>query len=476
MSNSKKKRIGIIGAGPAGLTAAYLISKDNRFEVDLYEASKEVGGMCKTLKLWDHKVDIGPHRFFSDNREINELWLEVVGKDYEMVDRLTRIYYNKKFFLYPIKLFDVLKTLRLIEAFKCGMSYFKELVFPSPQEDTFESWVVGKFGRHLYEIFFKSYTEKLWGISCTELSADFAKQRIKKLSLLGAFKSALVGNRGNKHKTLVDRFAYPEGGTGQVYHKMAERLKENGGRIFLNNPVNAVVPSRDRVIVMTADGREYIYDHVISSMPLTKLVMNIPGVPSEIYECATKLSFRNTTIVYQRISTTESFKDNWLYVHDNSLRLGRITNFANWSDSLGDWSNETILALEYWSNNNDTLWNMSDDELINLGKSEMVKTGLIKKSEIIDGTVLKIPKSYPIYSREYRKYLQPIEEYLSKYESITAIGRNGSFKYNNQDHSIMMGILVADNIVNKKKHNLWNINTDFSSYQESAIITESGLE
>ncbi|NOQ71657.1 MAG: FAD-dependent oxidoreductase [Crocinitomix sp.] len=471
----KDKKIAVIGAGPAGMTAAYELTKAG-FDVTLYEASDKVGGLSKTIDLWNQKVDLGPHRFFSNDTKVNKLWLEVIGKDYRMVDRLTRIYYKKKFYYYPLKPFDALFKLGIGRAFMCVMSYFKEKIRPTKQDGSFEAWVTARFGSRLYSIFFKTYSEKLWGIPCTELDEDFAAQRIKKLSLFEAVKNALFSSKKNKHKTLVDQFAYPIGGTGMVYDKMRDFIEKNGGKVLCSTPVKKVDSGENGATSIELMSGEIIpFDHIISSMPITHLVRNLPNVPAEVIEASTALKFRNTILVYLKVEGVDVFPDNWLYVHANDLQMGRITNFCNWVPEINQDEKSTIVVLEYWSYNEDELWTMPEEELIELGKKELRTTGLIKDLEISEGHIIKIPKCYPVYAKGYKEPLQKVEKYLSSVNNLSVIGRYGSFKYNNQDHSILMGLLAADNIINDQKHNLWEINTDYETYQETSTITASGL-
>ncbi len=468
-------KVAVIGAGPAGMTAGYELAKKIK-EVDVYEAAPAVGGMAKTIELWNQKIDIGPHRFFSNDTRINELWLEVAGKDYEMVDRLTRIYYNKRFFHYPIKAFDALKNLGIFKAIGCVLSYGLEKLSPTKDTSTFEGWVTNRFGKKLYSIFFKTYTEKLWGIPCNVLDADFAAQRIKKFSLGEAMKAALFGNSG-KHKTLVDQFAYPHGGTGMVYERMADFVRKQGGRVLLNTPIKRVLAKNNRAYAIELeDGTIMEYDHIVSSMPLSLMVTRLPEVPENIKKAAHSLKFRNTIIVYLNVQANNLFPDNWLYVHSADLKMGRLTNFRNWVPQIYGKEESTVCALEYWCYDEDEFWKWDDQKLIELGKEELKKTGLIGNAKISDGHVYRIPRCYPVYSTGYKEQLKPVEDYLSAIEHLHVIGRYGAFKYNNQDHSILMGILAAENILKGTKHNLWEINTDYESYQESSVITKTGLQ
>jgi protoporphyrinogen oxidase len=472
---STKKRVAVIGAGPAGITAAHELSKKG-YEVHVFEASGNVGGLSRTIDLWGQKIDLGPHRFFSTDTKVNEAWLEVVGTDYKMVNRLTRIYYKKKFYYYPLKPFDALKKLGVGTAFLCVLSYMKERVVPVKKDGSFETWVIGRFGYRLYSIFFKTYSEKLWGIPCSELDEDFAAQRIKKLSLFGAVWSAMFSGGKTKHKTLVDQFAYPLGGTGMVYERMGEAIVQNGGKVHLNTPIQKVNNSGLKVnSITTNSGEELFFDEIISSMPITHLVRNLNEVPETVKTAISNLKFRNTILVYLKVEGEKVFPDNWLYVHANDLQMGRITNFSNWVPEINQGQKSTIVALEYWAYNEDQLWGATDEELIRLGKEELKKTGLVNDMEISEGFVFKIPKCYPVYGRGYKEPLKVVESYLGSFEGLSVIGRYGAFKYNNQDHSILMGLLAAENIADGTKHNLWEINTDYDNYQERSTITATGL-
>ena len=468
------KKVAVIGAGPAGLTAAYELAKAGVF-VRVYEAGSSVGGMAKTISLWGQLVDLGPHRFFSSDPRVNRLWLELVRYDYKMVNRLTRIYYKETFFDYPLKPFNALRGLGLFESTRCVISYLLAKIAPPSEKITFEGWITSRFGSRLYCIFFKSYSEKLWGISCKNLDSDFAAQRIKKLSLFEALKTALVGNKRTQHKTLVDEFAYPLGGSGLVYNRMAQEIIKHGGELKLDTPVKSVAPARGGNCpeIHLTDGESIGYDHVISTMPITQLVQQMDA-PSEIINHTKLLTFRNTILVYLLLDDDSPFPDQWIYVHSPNLRTGRITNFRNWDPSINCEQSETILCLEYWCYDKDDIWTELDENLIALAKKEICETGLVAKGSVKSGRVLRVPKCYPVYSVGYKDNLKPVEEFLSKQEGVSVIGRYGSFKYNNQDHSILMGLLAAENFLHAADHNLWELNTDYE-YQESARITATGL-
>lgn len=466
-------KVAVIGAGPAGLTAAYQLAKAG-IEVDVFEASNHVGGMSRSFRLWDQTVDLGPHRFFSADARVNRLWLEVVERDYTMVDRLTRIYYDKRFLNYPLDAANALKNLGPFEAARCVLSYLKQRFRPDEDHQTFESWVVRKFGRRLFEMFFQSYSEKLWGISCQDLDEDFAAQRIKKLSLGEAIKNAL-GLGGRQHQTLVDQFAYPNLGTGMVYDRMADYVRALG-RVSLKAPVKRVFHDRRHVTgLQLVDGRIESFDHVISTMPLTHLVRGLDGVPQNVVDAIGHLTFRNTILAYLHVDRSDLFQDQWIYVHDRDLQVGRVTNFRNWVPQLYGQQSSSILALEYWCYDQDQIWSQRDGELIKLAEKEIRSTGLVGDAVITAGHIVRVPRCYPVYAKNYKQHLQTVTEYLSTFERLTPIGRYGSFKYNNQDHSILMGLLAAENIIECRENDLWSINTDYGAYQEAATITASGL-
>ncbi len=464
----------IIGAGPAGISAGYELIK-NGVDVEIFEASEYIGGMSKTIELWGQRVDLGPHRFFSKERRVNIFFKEVLQNNYTMINRLTRIYYKNNFFNYPLKFFNVLDNLSLLEALKILWFYFYQKFSPIKNPSTFEEWVTNRFGKRLFEIFFKSYSEKLWGIPCSKIDANWAAQRIKSLSLLQAILYALKNTKSNKHKTLVDEFAYPINGTGTLYGKAAEYIKKKGGIIHLNTPVKKIILDGRRktkgVELLASNTVEA--DYVISTMPLTDLIMGIgDDVPNKVREACQKLFYRNTILVYLEVDSTNLFKDNWIYVHSPEILHGRITNFRNWCSSLYRDKKTSIICMEYWAFESDDLWKESYDVLINLAKKEIHQLGLIPKEiKILNTHIIKIPKSYPVYEKGYRENLKIIEDYIDTITNLIPIGRYGAFKYNNQDHSILMGQLAAEKIIENKSINLWVINTD-TEYQEEPKIRD----
>lgn len=421
---------------------------------------------------------MGPHRFFSYDKRVNELWLEVVGKDYKMVNRLTRIFYKNKFFFYPVQAMDALKKVGFFTGLACFFSYLAQRVCPIKSDGSFETWVTRRFGKKLYRMFFKTYSEKLWGVKCTDLDDDFAAQRIKKLSMMEVALTALKLKKTAGHKTLVDKFAYPMGGTGEVYKRMAVAVTNAGGHIHTGKAVERVVVEDGcaKAVVLQGESTPIPFDEIISTMPFTDVIKQIPALPNEVKNVLPKLKYRNTIMVFLKVDGKDLFEDNWLYVHSEDLQMGRVTNFRNWIPELYGDSESTILALEYWCYDEDEFWHKSDAELIELASKEIKATGLTKHYEVSAGHVERIHRSYPTYHRGYKKDLKVVEDYASQITHLHCIGRYGAFKYNNQDHSLLMGVLTAENIAKGTKHNLWSVNTDYDNYQESTLITETGLE
>ncbi|TWU07956.1 FAD-dependent oxidoreductase [Stieleria varia] len=479
-------RVAVIGAGPAGLTAALKLRQGGA-DVDVFEASSMIGGLSRTIELWGQYVDIGPHRFFSTDGRVNQFWLDVVGTNYRMVDRLTRVHYQGELIDYPIRPISAIRQLGWRDAGMCLASYLRQKLVPGrsdSSENSFETWVTKRFGRRLYEHFFKAYSEKLWGIPCSELSSDFAAQRIRSFSLWQAVVSATSPRHANTHKTLVDRFAYPIGGTGAVYHSIATQYCQQGGRITTDCPVNRLICDGDRVKAIRWDnGQTDEFDHVISTMPLPHLIASLASesamehgqAPASVQTAAQQLSFRNTVLVYLHIDHESLFDDQWLYIQSDDVRIGRVTNFRNWIPEVYGESSTTVLAIEQWCNADDDQWRESDRKIIARCVDELVQLRLLRSDEVLDGHVIRIPRSYPVYRRGYRNHLDCVSQYLSGIGGLSVIGRYGAFKYNNQDHSILMGLLAAENVLHDASHDLWNVNSDFDQYQEKTLITENGL-
>jgi protoporphyrinogen oxidase len=475
LTNSKK--VLLIGAGPAGLSCAFRLAEAG-VEVEVYEASAHVGGLARSFDLWGQRVDCGPHRFFSQDKIVVDFFKEVVGDDYTMVNRLTRIYYNNRFFHYPLRLFNVLLNLNIVVVAHILLSYVYQRVNPIRNPQTFEDWVTDRFGSRLFQIFFKNYSEKLWGIPCSKIDADWAAQRIKKLSLWEAVKSALFGDRKKKHKTLVDQFAYPKRGTGSIYERMTAYIRQKGGRVELRVPVRKILTddTGKAMGLELVNGEKRFADYVVSTMPLTLMVKGLDNVPSDVNRACDQLYYRNTILVYLEVDDKNLFPDNWIYVHSPEVKHGRITNFRNWCPTLYGDKQSTILCLEYWCFDNDGIWKADDTHLSAIASEEIRRIKLLpEEARVLNTFVMRLPRCYPVYETGYAKHLSIIQDHVNGIPGLLAIGRYGAFKYNNQDHSILMGLLAAREILTGQRQNLWSINTD-TEYQEKAEVLETGLK
>ena len=463
----------IIGAGPAGLTAAYEATKFNLRPVVL-ERRDKVGGISCTEQYRGFYFDMGGHRFFTKVKECDRLWREVLGDKFLRRPRTSRIYYNRRFFCYPLKPINALLGLGFWQSILVLLSYIKWQLLPHRQEDTFEQWVTNRFGQRLFRIFFKTYTEKLWGIPCSELKAEWAAQRIKDLSLRSAVLSMFVRPR-KTIKTLINEFHYPQFGPGMLWAAVKSRIERQGGRVYTNSDVVQVrrTGSRiDSVIVARNGHREVVSgNHFISSMPLREFITKLdPAPPPRVMAAAEKLHYRDFLIVCLVVNATDLFPDNWIYVHDPSVRVGRIQNFKNWSPYMVPDSSKTSLGLEYFCNEGDDLWNSTDADLIELGRRELERIGLASYSSVEDGCVFRVPKAYPVYDSDYREQLPALREFMDGLVNLQTVGRNGLHRYNNQDHAMLTGILAVRNIALGEKNVLWNVNADQEYHEELEVL------
>ncbi len=459
----------VIGAGPAGLTAAdHLNSKGIRSTI-LEADSDKVGGISQTAEYKGYRFDIGGHRFFSKNQDVEQLWTDWLGKDMIRVGRLSRILYNGKFFDYPLKAKNAFVNLGPVETFRCIMSYLWAQVVPRKPEKSFEDWVVNRFGQRLFSIFFKTYTEKVWGMSCDEISADWAAQRIKNLNLLKAGLNALgLGKRGKTIKTLIDEFRYPRLGPGMMWEKVADNLTEAGCPLHMNHRVDKIKWKPGAVLAVEAAGKEFAADHFISSMPLRHLIEGLdPAAPDEVLAAANGLKYRDYLTVVLVLDASDLFPDNWIYIHDPNVTVGRIQNYKNWSAEMVPNPNFTCLGLEYFCDIGDPLWNLSESELIELGLKEVEQLGLVRADQMRDGTVVRMPRAYPVYDGDYQEKVDIIKTFIEEQlPNLQAIGRNGMHRYNNQDHAMITGILAARNILGEGPLDPWLVNADAEYLEE----------
>lgn len=464
------KRAVIIGAGPAGLTAALELSKHEVPSVVL-EANQQVGGLARTFNYKGYLFDVGGHRFFSKWEEVNQIWRDTLGEKFAIRPRLSRIYYHKKFFLYPLAARNALFGLGVIESTRILGSYLRWWLFPSPKEDNLEEWVCNRFGKRLYEIFFKTYTEKVWGVPCTSIRAEWAAQRIRGLSLPTAIRNAVFPAKKPTAKTLIDRFYYPERGPGQMWETLAARLRLAGCTVLTERMVTRICHGGGkvtRIATRSPQGEEcFEGTDFISSMPIRELINALnPPPPEAIRQAANRLRYRDFLIVTLVIDRKEVAPDTWIYVHEPGVRVGRIQNFKNWSPAMVPDLDKTCLGLEYFVFENDALWASPDEQLLAVARREIVQLGLVRPEEIQDGTVVRVQKAYPMYDPGWSEQVKQIREYVeSNLCNMQLVGRNGMHKYNNQDHSMMTALYAARNICGAN-HDLWGINTEPDYHEE----------
>ena len=472
------KKVVIIGAGPSGLTAAYELCKIGVKSVVL-EKDEVVGGISRTVNYRGYLFDIGGHRFFTKVKAVDDLWREILEEEkFLKRRRLSRIYYNKKFFHYPLQPTNALFGLGIYNSFRTFLSYTKTQLFPIKPELSFEDWISNRFGRRLYHTFFKTYTEKVWGIPCNEISAEWAAQRIKGLSLLSALKNALITsqpkNKSNIIKTLIDSFEYPVKGPGMMWETVADIIQSKGSQLKLNAGVEKILWQKDKVTALeiTTDGKNELIPGTdfISSMPIQELVRKMePSVPDEVRHAADILSYRDFLTVSLIINKANLFEDNWIYIHDEAVKVGRIQNFKNWSPEMVPDPNKTCLGLEYFCFEGDSLWTMSDEDLIKLGTKELGMLELVDPNDVEDGAVVRMPKAYPVYDSKYADALIIIRKFLDGLNNLHLVGRNGMHKYNNQDHSMLTAMLTVKNIMGAN-YNVWDVNVEQEYHEE--IIDE----
>jgi len=472
----------ILGAGPAGLTAAYELVKHGQSATVVEADPTYVGGIARTVRYKEFRFDIGGHRFFSKNAEIEALWREILPDEFIEVQRLSRIYFDGKFFDYPLRPANALRNLGLGRSIAAVASYGYRRLRPIRPERSFADWVTNRFGDRLYETFFRAYTEKVWGMKCDEISADWAAQRIKGLSLTRAVWASLRLPRFGRGviKTLIDRFRYPKLGPGRMWERCTELIVDRGCRVDMDRNVVRLergdsgihtVICRDRA----GHSHRYPSAHVISSMPLRNLVEALdPPAPDPVLEAARSLRYRDFLTVALVIEGHEGFPDNWIYIHEPNVRVGRVQNFRRWSEAMVPRAGVDVLGLEYFCFEGDDLWNMADKELIELGRTEIDRIGLASAASVIDATVVRMPKAYPIYDEGYRAAVATVREWLKEHvPNVAPAGRNGMHKYNNQDHSMMAALLTARNLVGTDARDPWNVNTDAEYHEEASAEADT---
>jgi len=474
MSDENGANVVVIGAGPAGLTAAYEMTKYGLRPIVLEQGDK-VGGIARTEEYKGFHFDMGGHRFFTKAKPVQQMWHDILGSDLLLRPRLSRIYYQNKFFFYPLRYANALSGLGVWQAVQIVTSFIKWQIFPYKQEETFEQWVTNRFGKRLFEIFFKTYTEKVWGIPCSELKAEWAAQRIKDLSLRTALIS-MFAKPDNTIRTLIDEFQYPRLGPGMMWNEVKNQIEQRNGTVSLNSGVVRIQLEGSRIqrVVISQNGSgEKSIEGVsfISSMPITEFIKRLDPLPPEVLQAANKLAYRDFLTVCLIVDTPDLFPDNWIYVHSPEVHVGRIQNFKNWSLEMVPDLSKTSLGMEYFCTEGDELWSLADTDLIELGKAELERIGLARVEEVVDGCVFRVPKAYPIYDSDYHTYLNIIKEFVQGIENFQTIGRNGLHRYNNQDHSMMTGMLAVRNLVLGEQNDLWSVNTD-QEYQEEIRLEQ----
>jgi protoporphyrinogen oxidase len=465
-------RIVILGGGPAGLSAAYELAREGRTPLVL-ESDEIVGGLARTVSYKNFLFDIGGHRFFTKSAEVQQLWEEILGSQMMTRSRLSRIRYRNRFFHYPLKPFDALIGLGPLEAMLIVGSYLQWHFFPYREVKNFEQWVTNRFGKRLFEIFFRTYTEKVWGIPCSEISADWAAQRIRNLSLLRAVRAALRPSRGDSIRSLVEQFSYPERGPGQMWETLASRLEEMGHPVQKGRRVSKIFHDGHAVTSVATEGEhgaeQFRGGHFISSIPMRDLVRALsPAPPEDVLHPAESLRYRDFLLVGLIVNRENICPDNWIYVHDPAVRVGRIQNFKNWSPAMVPKGNQTSLGLEYFVFENDDLWSSLDSQLIDLARREVEHLRLARAEEIQDGVVIRMPKAYPIYDHDWERHVATIRTYIEDHLcNLQLVGRNGMHRYNNQDHSMMTAMYAARNVMGAR-YDLWSVNSEAEYHEEKA--------
>jgi protoporphyrinogen oxidase len=487
-ARNRSTTVAVIGAGPAGLTAAYLLSKSG-VRVTVLEADPQyVGGIARTAHYNGYHFDIGGHRFFSKSKEVEDLWTELLPHDMLDRPRSSRIFYGGKFYSYPLKALEALLNLGMLESILCVLSYVKARIFPVKDPQNLEDWVSNQFGKRLFRIFFKTYTEKVWGMNCKEISADWAAQRIKGLSLWAAILGALrpkkrPGNRGEVIKTLIDSFRYPRRGPGMMWEACAARIAGMGNDVLMGHRVTGCAydagTGQWTVTYVDQDGKEHVTrsEHVISSAPMRELLRELrPAASPPARQAAASLKYRDFLTVVLIVQDKDVFQDNWIYIHDPSVMVGRIQNFKSWSPEMVPDPKMACYGLEYFCFEGDGLWTSTDAALIERAKSEMQKIGLVDPRDVVDGCVVRQPKAYPVYDDDYAKHVMTIRSELSaRFPNLHLVGRNGMHKYNNQDHAMMTAMLCAKNILaGEPVYDLWNVNQDAEYHEAGDRGAESG--
>ena len=481
-ANNREKSVdvAIIGAGPAGLTAGYLLTKAGLSVAIIEEDATYVGGISRTVEHEGYRFDIGGHRFFSKSQQVVDLWNEILPDDFIQRPRMSRIYYEGKFYSYPLRAFEALWNLGIVRSTLCMVSFAKAQVFPNQTVKSFEDWTVNQFGHKLYSIFFKTYTEKVWGMPCDEMSADWAAQRIKGLSLWSAVIDGLkrslglnkTPNDGMQTKTLLETFRYPRLGPGMMWDAARDKLVATGkGEVLMGHALKQLASDGNdgwRLTATHAAGETVIRArHAISSAPLRDLAARLHPLPQASL-AAKQLRYRDFLTVALKIRSDDLFPDNWIYIHDSKVKVGRIQNFRSWSPEMVPEDGVACVGLEYFCFAGDGLWSMSDADLIDLATRETAILGLVSAEQVIGGVVVRQEKAYPVYDEDYAAHVAVLRDELEgQHPTLHLVGRNGMHRYNNQDHAMMTAMLTVENIkAEARVYDVWCVNED-AEYHEA---------
>jgi protoporphyrinogen oxidase len=467
----------VLGAGPAGLAAAYELARGGR-AVTLLERESLVGGLARTETYRGFRFDIGGHRFYTKSDEVNRFWADTLGPDFLLRPRLSRIYYRNRFFQYPLQAMDTLRGLGPLEAVLSVGSFLRRRVRPLPVEDSFEGWVTNRFGDRLFRTFFKAYTEKVWGIPCSELRAEWAAQRIKDLSLWSVVLRAF-GLGGAGVRSLIERFHYPRLGPGMMWEAVARSAQAAGATLRLGANVVRIERSETRVeavVVATPLGEDRIETaQLVTSIPLRTFVQRLdPPPPAAVRQAAAQLRHRDYLTVCLILRRPHVFPDNWIYVHEPGVRVARIQNYKNWSADMAPDPGRTSLGLEYFCQEGDDLWARTDADLVGLATRELQQIGLAEPGDIEDGCVFRVKEAYPVYDSAYGEHLAVVRSFVDGLANCQTIGRNGLHRYNNQDHAVLSGLLAARNILHGRRFDVWSIGSEADYLEEAPAIAAAG--
>lgn len=477
-----RQTVAVIGGGPAGLTAAYeLQRRTTNFKPIVFESDKLVGGISRTESHNGYRFDIGGHRFFTKVSEVEEVWHEILTDDFITRPRKSRIFYRGKYYAYPLKIFNALFNMGPIESVRIGLSFLKAKMFPTKEEETFEQWVTNRFGHRLFIHFFKTYTEKVWGIPTSEIRADWAAQRIQNLDLMKAVLNALTGS--NDTASLIEEFEYPRLGPGMMWEKASELVQTKGGEVRMEEYVSRVFRDGNKVteieVIREVDGERETYrqaaDHFVNTMPIRELIQCMePAPPQAVLDAAKKLKYRDFLIVTLVLDHADPFDDNWIYIHSPDVQVGRIQNFRAWSPEMLPNQDKASIGMEFFCHEGDGLWESTDEELIKQAARELEQLGLAAKETVIDGCVIRQKKAYPVYDAVYKEALDTIQDWILSLENFQTVGRNGMHRYNNQDHSMLTAMLAARNIMGES-HDIWNVNVERSYHEEFTVDKKAAL-